>query len=209
VQRRGVTRRRVERPLRPEAPPDYDRFSDPILVRRAKDGDGRALAALCERHAPRVERLCRHLLEDPEDARDAAQDALAKLCVRLRQFRGESQFATWLHRLVVNSCRDVSERQRRRRCEALPEDARADADPRRDPVRAADVSALRSELCAGLADLPASQARVVVLKDGLGLSFEEVAALTELPLGTAKCYAHRARAGLRARLGERAAAGVA
>jgi RNA polymerase sigma-70 factor, ECF subfamily len=206
-----ATQRRIERPLRPDAPLDYVRLSDPILVRRAKDGDRSALAALCERHAPRVERLCRHLLDDPEDARDAAQDSLAKLCVRLRQFRGESEFATWLHRLAVNSCRDVAERQRRRRCESLAEDARADAaaDPRTDPGRAADLSALRDELCAGLARLPASQARVLVLKDGLGLSFDEVAALTELPVGTAKCYAHRGRAGLRERLERPDATGVA
>jgi RNA polymerase sigma-70 factor, ECF subfamily len=202
-----VTQRRVERPLRAPTPLDHGRLSDPILVRRAKDGDRRALEVLCERHAPRVERLCRHLLDDPEDARDAAQDSLAKLCDRLRQFRGESQFVTWLHRLAVNSCRDVAERQRRRRCEALPDDESAAVgacpDLEADPGHAADLSELRAELCAGLARLPASQARVVVLKDGLGLSFEQIAALTELPVGTAKSHAHRGRAGLRARLGER------
>ncbi len=67
----------AERPLRTDAPLVYERLSDPILVRRAKDGDARALDALVERHAPRVERLAHHLLRDPEDARDAAQDALA------------------------------------------------------------------------------------------------------------------------------------
>src|SRR5881392_4091305 len=105
-------RRPIQQSFRPEGPLVYARLSDPILVKRAKDGDTRALEALCERHAPRVESLARHLLRDPEDARDAAQEALAKLCVRLRQFRGEAQFSTWLHRLVVNTCRDVAERQR-------------------------------------------------------------------------------------------------
>ena len=91
----------MAQPLRQEAPLRYERLSDPILVRRAKDGDPRALEALCERHAPRVEKLAGHLLRDREDARDAAQESLAKLCVRIRQFRGESQFSTWLHRLVA------------------------------------------------------------------------------------------------------------
>src|ERR687884_2002092 len=86
----------------------HERLSDPILVKRAKDGDRRALEVLCERHAPRVERLARHLLGDTEDARDAAQESLAKLCTRIRQFRGEAAFATWLHRLVVNTCRDAA-----------------------------------------------------------------------------------------------------
>src|ERR671927_403971 len=105
-------RRRMAQPLRQEAPLRYERLSDPILVRRAKDGDALALEALCERHAPRVEKLAAHLLRDREDARDAAQEALAKLCVRLKQFRGESQFSTWLHRLVVNTCRDLAQRRR-------------------------------------------------------------------------------------------------
>src|SRR5919198_3254842 len=96
-------RRPIEQSVRPDGPLVYARLSDPILVRRAKDGDAQALATLCERHAPRVEKLAAHLLRDPEDARDASQEALAKLCTRIRQFRGESQFTTWLHRLTVNA----------------------------------------------------------------------------------------------------------
>ncbi len=190
--------RRIAQPPRPERPLDYERLSDPILVRRAKDGDRLALATLCERHAEKVERLARHLLRDGEDARDAAQESLAKLCVRLPQFRGESRFSTWLHRLVVNTCRDVAERQRLRRCEALPDDTRAAVDG--DPARAVALAELRAELGESLAGLPERQAEVVVLKDAFELSFDEIAAIQDMPVGTAKCYAHRARARLRARL---------
>ncbi len=186
--------------MRPEEPLRYERLSDPILVRRAKDGDARALEVLCERHASRVERLARHLLRDPEDARDAAQESLAKLCVRVRQFRGDSQFTTWLHRLVVNTCRDVAERRRARPWEELVEDRRVASDA--DPQRAAEASELRRELCGELAGLPAAEARVIVLKDALGFSFEEIASGTGMPVGTAKCYAHRGRNRLRDRLGD-------
>jgi RNA polymerase sigma-70 factor, ECF subfamily len=191
-------RRQIRQDPRREPPLVYEKLSDPILVRRAQDGDGRALATLCERHAPRVQRLAAHMLSDPEDARDAAQEALAKLFVRLGQFRGESRFATWLHRLVVNTCRDVADRQRVRRCDPLAEDERISVEP--DPAAAADLSELRKELGAGLADLSKEQASVVVLKDALGFSFAEISARSGMPVGTAKCYAHRARAGLRARL---------
>src|SRR5919112_1254402 len=85
--------RRIVRPLRPERPLEYERLSDPILVKRFKDGDRQALTTLCERHAAKVERLSRHLLGDTEDARDAAQESLAKVCARLPQFRGESLFS--------------------------------------------------------------------------------------------------------------------
>src|SRR5438046_10684791 len=110
----GSRRRQIHQSFRPEGQLVYARLSDPILVKRAKDGDARALAALCERHAPKVERLARHLLRDPEDARDASQEALAKLCVRLKQFRGESQFSTWLHRPVLNTRRAPPRRPRAR-----------------------------------------------------------------------------------------------
>lgn len=193
------TARQIRRPLRDDPGVVHDRLSDPILVTRAKNGDRLALEELCARHAPRVERLARHLLRDPEDARDAAQEALAKLCIRLKQFRGESQFSTWLHRLVVNTCRDAAERQRTRTHEPLADDLRAGADG--DPSRAAGISELRRELCDSLAAISPDQARVIVLKDALGYSFEEIAEASGMPVGTAKCHAHRGRNRLRERLG--------
>ena len=86
MQPRHRRSRPIEQPLRSDGPLEYERLSDAILVRRSKDGDAQALAALCERHAPRVERLARHLLGPGEDARDAAQESLAKLCATLGQF---------------------------------------------------------------------------------------------------------------------------
>jgi RNA polymerase sigma-70 factor (ECF subfamily) len=191
--RQSVTTTRREPPL------VYEKLSDPILVRRARDGDRKALATLCERHAPRVERLALHLLDDAEDARDASQEALAKLCVRLPQFRGEARFTTWLHRLTVNTCRDVAARQRIRRHEPLLDDPRTAPDA--DPARSAERAELRAELGASLQELAPSQARVVVLKDAFDFSFEEISAASGMPVGTAKCYAHRARNGLREKLG--------
>ena len=191
----------VRKPLREQANLDYATLSDPILVTRAKSGDARALEALCARHAPRVERLARHILRDPEDARDAAQEALAKLCVRLRQFRGESQFSTWLHRLVVNTCRDVGERQRTRMHEPLPEELGADLE--HDLARGMRISELRRELCDSLEGISREQAQVIVLKDALGYTFEEIAAAVGMPVGTAKCHAHRGRNRLRQQLEDR------
>jgi len=163
------------------------------LIKRAKDGDSRALETLCTRHAPRVEKLARHILSNPEDAQDAAQESLTKLIKSIKQFRGDSQFSTWLHRLVVNTCRDVAQRQALRRHEPLFEDTRAGPEH-------PDTMALREELCNALAEISPAQAKVIVLKDALELSFEEVAQVADIPVGTAKCYAHRARERLRVRL---------
>jgi RNA polymerase sigma-70 factor (ECF subfamily) len=119
--------------------------------------------------------------------------------VRIRQFRGEAQFGTWLHRLVVNTCRDVATRQRSRRCEPLVADCRVGGDDA-DPARAAVLAELRAELAGELAAISAEQARVVVLKDALDWSFEEISERSGMPVGTAKCYAHRGRSSLRERL---------
>jgi RNA polymerase sigma-70 factor (ECF subfamily) len=190
--------RRIVRDLRPDGPLVYERFSDPILVRRARDGDKLALAALCERHAPRVERIALHMLRDPEDARDAAQESLVKLVQRIGQFRGQSQFSTWLHRLVVNTCKDVAQARWARATEPLLEDVRVATDG--DPARAAAAAETRRELGRCLAELPPAQATVVALKDAFDVSFEEISEATGMPVGTAKCYAHRGRNGLRERL---------
>ena len=188
----------IRQPIRQQAALAYEKLSDPILVTRAKDGDRRALEELCARHAPRVERLARHLLRDPEDARDAAQEALAKVCVRLPQFRGDAQFSTWLHRLVVNTCRDAADRRASRLHEPLGDDLRAG--PAGDPVREAGMSELRRELCDSLAGISPREAQVIVLKDAMGYSFEEIAEAAGMPVGTAKCHAHRGRARLREKL---------
>lgn len=190
--------RRIVRDLRSDAPLVYERLSDPILVKRAKDGDTHALVALCDRHAPRVQRLAQHVLRDPEDARDAAQESMVKLVARIDQFRGQSEFTTWLYRLVVNTCKDVAEKRSSERAEPLVEDLRVAADG--DPVRAVDLAETRRELGRCLADLPPAQAQVVGLKHAFDLPFEEIASVTGLPIGTAKCYAHRARNVLRTRL---------
>jgi RNA polymerase sigma-70 factor (ECF subfamily) len=174
----------------------YDKLSDPILVQRAKDGDARALDALLARHRPTVERLALRILRDAEDADDATQEALAKVCVRLAQFRGGAQFSTWLHRLAVNTCLDAVERRKSRVHEPL-DDSYAAAD---DPAREANISELRRELCDAFAGVSPREAQVVLLKDALGYSFEEIAEAAGIPVGTAKCHAHRGRARLSERL---------
>jgi RNA polymerase sigma-70 factor, ECF subfamily len=181
----------------------YSKLSDIDLVIRARNGDRKALDALVERHSPRVNRLAAQLLEDLEEARDAAQESLVKLCTRLRQFRGDAQFATWLHRLVVNTCRDRMAWQRVRRTEPLPPEDTTEGDDG-DLTRIALLGDLRRDVAEALSKLSRNQRIAVVLRDSFGLSYEEIGRVARMPVGTAKCYVHRARARLRARLEEQA-----
>ena len=170
-------------------------LSDVVLAARARDGDSRALESLVERHAPRVRRLAAYLLDDPQDAEDAAQEALAKVLTRIDQFRGESRFATWLHSLVTNTCRDLGERQRRRRHQPLEVVAEVASGEGLHDL--AIEHEQRTQLARQMQTLTGDQRHVMVMKDVLALSYEEIAEQLGMPVGTVKCHAHRGRARMR------------
>lgn len=198
--------RQLGETVRTALPGAYVRLSDADLADRARGGDQLALDALIERYAAKVSRMTAHLLDDIEDARDAAQESLLKVSERVRQFRGESLFSTWLHRLVVNTCRDIGARQQVRRTESL-ELVQHDGDSgSSDPTRLALVSDLRRELLQQLSRLSVEQRQMLVLRDALGFSYEEIAGALRVPVGTAKSYVHRGRVILRANLEEYATA---
>ena len=194
------------KPLQTESKPSvprlilYSKLSDSELVDKATNGDRRALDTLVERYSPRVNRLASQLMGDLEEARDAAQESLVKVCTRLKQFRGEAQFATWLHRLVVNTCRDRMAFQRVRRAEPLELDEHATDDI--DPSNLAVLTDLRRDLADALSRLSNDQRIAVVLRDSFGMSYKEISRVARMPVGTAKCYVHRARARLRTLLEE-------
>jgi RNA polymerase sigma-70 factor (ECF subfamily) len=193
--------RQTEQDPLPGRPQAYWKLSDVDLVSKARNGDGRALDALVERYAPRVQRIASQLMGDFEEARDAAQESLVKLCTRLRQFRGEAQFSTWLHRLVVNTCRDRIARQRVRQTEPLGLEDELAGDES-DPSRVAALTDMRREVAEALSRLSANQRAAVVLRDAFGFTYEEISRIARIPVGTAKCYVHRARARLRVALEE-------
>jgi RNA polymerase sigma-70 factor (ECF subfamily) len=203
-------RRNVRLTIDRVTPVEHASLSDVVLVVRARDGDGRAMEELVRRHQEDVQRLAAHLLRDPEDARDAAQESLEKLCTRLEQYRGEAQFSTWLHRLVVNTCHDLQQRQGRRRHDELrddplcPQAALQVDDPAPGVVEAATS---RPALRRALSSLSPSQRRIVVLRDLLAWPYDDIAHELDIPVGTVKSHVHRAHGALRGRLGELRRAG--
>lgn len=198
--------RQLGETVRTALPATYARLSDADLAARANRGDDLALNALIERYAAKVAKMTSHLLDDIEDARDAAQECLLKVSTRLRQFRGEAHFSTWLHRLVVNTCRDVGSRERIRATEDLDIARNNVASGASDPSRLALISDLRRELSHQLSRLSVEQQQVLVLRDAFGFTYEEIARSLRVPVGTAKSYVHRARLRLRANLEEYATA---
>jgi RNA polymerase sigma-70 factor (ECF subfamily) len=161
------------------------------------------MAVLVARHEPRVRALCRQLVA-PAEVDDAVQEVHLRVITRLAGYRGDSAFTTWLHRLTCNACHDVLRQRRRRSGRDVPLD---DGDARTheeaggaDPAEVVGCRLADADMLAALAGMPDGQRRLLVLRDLLDLSYEEIAAETGRPLGTVKCYLHRARAALGQRL---------
>lgn len=81
-------------------------MSDVELARRARDGEREAFGLLLERHYDLVYRVARRFAGNAADAEDIAQDVCVGLAGKLKSFRGEARFTTWLYRVALNACRD-------------------------------------------------------------------------------------------------------
>ena len=101
---------------------------DAALVVASKKGNQDAFALLVQRHQHRIFNLVFRILQQYDEANEVTQETFLAAWQGLPSFRGEAQFSTWLHRLVVNTCRDVAERQRTRVHDPLPEELGADGD---------------------------------------------------------------------------------
>jgi RNA polymerase sigma-70 factor (ECF subfamily) len=161
---------------------------DRPLVHRARGGDLEAFGELVERHRVAVQRVAAGMVGST-DADDVAQEVFLRALHRLERFRGEAPFRAWLLRIAHNTA--VSE-VRTRRPEPVDEAPDAGGGPRTpadELERREQADRLRTKL--GLLS-PAHRA-VVVLRDLEGLSYEEIAEITDAPLGSVKGRLHRAR----------------
>lgn len=180
-------------------------LTDEQLVERAQEGDRCALGELIGRYEQRTYNLAYRLMGNHADACDAAQEALVRVCVRLHNFRGDSQFSTWLYRVVTNTCLDELRRRGRTRCtsldEALPLDEgsvpRQAADDADGPVEYAERHEVQAAVQRAIMRLPYDYRVVVILRDLYDLSYQEIATALGTTLGTIKSRLHRARQALR------------
>ena len=175
--------------------------SDDLLVGRARRGDLSAFGELVERHREVVYRVSARMV-GVDEAEDVTQDAFLRAFHRLDRFRGESPFRSWLLRIAHNAALDALDRRRRDPVasdERGPDhdahvEARASAD--RTPADELEITERRQRLETKLEGLRPSHRAVLVLRDLEGLAYEEIAELTEMPLGSVKARLHRARAEL-------------
>ncbi len=175
-----------------------------LLISRSRAGDTRAFDGLVEQHQDRVYDLAYRITGHHADAQDAAQDAFVKAYLALATFRGDASFSTWLHRIAVNAALDAV-RRRSPGKSATVEAACTTTDPLADRAERVEV---RERIHRAIAALPLDQRTVVVLRDVQGWSYEEIAAIVEVPVGTVRSRLARGREALRADLADLAPAGA-
>jgi len=166
--------------------------SDEELVRAALSGDLQAFERLVDRHRDVVLRVPARIAGD-DDAEDVAQDAFLRAYHRLARWRGEGAFRTWLLHIAHNSALDAVAG---RRVEPMPLEEKLPDAPERTPAARLEAAERRRRLDIKLKGLSPTHRTVLVLRDVEGLSYDEIAAVADMPLGSVKGRLHRARAEL-------------
>ena len=168
------------------------------LVRRAQAGDGEAFSALVVEHQQFAYNLALRVVGDPHEAEDITQEAFVRAWLALPNFRGQAQFRTWLYRIVTNLCCNRLPRLRRDLLAMGDETAaQVPGAPDADPATTVEVGERCAFLHQQIEALPESYRMVVSLRYQQELSYEEIASVLSLPVGTVKTGLFRARARLR------------
>ncbi len=164
------------------------------LTGRARAGDRDAFGELVRRYGDQARRVARAVLQDPEDADDAAQDAFLSALVKLEQYDPSRPFGPWLMRIVANAATDRRRRRRVRQAEALDEGLIAGG---QRPDAVAERELLGERLRQALAELPERRRMAVVLFDVEGYSHAEIGGILGMPEGTVRSEVFHARRRLR------------
>ncbi|MEH3033737.1 MAG: RNA polymerase sigma factor [Aeromicrobium erythreum] len=169
------------------------------LLERALGGDRNALEDLLAALRPLVLRRCATFLPYNDDAEEAAQEALLTIATRLHDYSGRGSFRGWVTVVASNTARQTYRQLRRRFDERSTESLPESFDPRTTSV----IAGTRLDLLDALDQLESEHPATVeafVLRDLGSLPYDEVAALTDAPLGTVKARIHTARRFVRERL---------
>ncbi|MCX7865916.1 RNA polymerase sigma factor [Limisphaera sp. VF-2] len=170
---------------------DLSSVSDEALVQAAKQGHLEAFEELVARHRDKVYARALTILHNEEDAVDLSQEAWIKAWQRLQQFQGESSFATWITRIVINVCLDHLRRQKRLPVESL--EALEEETGLRDailppvtvnPTAGLERAELQARIWQALGRLSAAHRTVLILHEFEGMEYRKIAEVMGCSIGT-------------------------
>ena len=170
------------------------------VIARCQQGDRDALRALFERYKDRVYSIAMYSLGGDEQlAADVTQQVFIKLMTRIGQFRGDSEFATWLYRLVVNTCRD--EQRKQRRWVPLADSAFITATVKQTQTAQYATKELARQVQHALGELKPKLRWPLLLRYVEGLSYEEIGKVLGCSKGTVASRLNRGHSALSRKLG--------
>lgn len=173
---------------------------DARVIRACQQGDREAFHLLFEAYKDRVFSIARYSLGDEAAADDVTQQIFVKLITRIGQFRGDSEFTTWLYRLVINSCLD--ERRKRRRLLPVGEiDTMSSTANQGSPETGYARREVTDSVRQAINGLKPKMRLPVLLKYIEGLSYEEIAEVLGCSKGTVASRLNRAHKALAKMLG--------
>jgi RNA polymerase sigma-70 factor, ECF subfamily len=176
---------------------------DTQLVKASQQGDQDAFALLVQRHQHRVFNMSLRMLQDYEEASEITQEAFLAAWQGLPSFRGEACFATWLYRIAYNcSLRQLERRKRERALQAAIQAEQILGEVSREK-QAEDILELRdlqTMVREQMEKLPAKYRIVLILRHLQEMTYEEMADILTMPIGTIKTHLFRARNLLKERL---------
>lgn len=186
-------------------PPMSELDNDTLLVKLAKNGDQAAFTTLVERHQGKLYRLVLKYVHCPTEARDLTQEALLQAYRCLSSFQENSRFSTWLSGIALNLARNFVNRSPKgdfveyeENCAHLAEESTLC-----DPVHNHERSVFLDALSQSIDALPGEMREYIVLIGLEGCSYEEIAEMLGVPLGTVKSKVSRARQRLRESMKQR------
>jgi RNA polymerase sigma-70 factor, ECF subfamily len=184
--------------------------SDLSLVRRVQRGERGAYDLLVLKYQHKVVKLVMRYLRNPADAEDVAQEAFVKAYRALPQFRGDSAFYTWLYRIAINTAKNALATRERNpvsyELDLQNSDESSDMvgrlkDPE-TPEGLALTEEIRDTVNHAIEQLPEDLRTAIVLRELEGMSYEEIAASMDCPVGTVRSRIFRAREAIDRRLRE-------
>ncbi len=171
--------------------------NDLILIRRFQRGDASAFEEIIFRYQDKIYNFCRHMLGNASDAEDAAQDVFLKAYQNLNKFKPEASLYTWLYRIAVNTCIDYKRKplleslfKSSKEGDEFVVDHPADSP---SPERLYESKQIGNAIQLALGRLSEKLRTVIVLKEIEGFSYEEIAEVLDVSIGTVKSRISRAR----------------
>ena len=190
-------------PQDPPPGPELRELPDRELVLRCQRNESRAFDELVARHQDRVFTAVTRFCGNAEDAADIVQRAFINAFRKIQEFKGDSAFSTWIYRIAFNQA--ISFRRENRRpsisLHAKDEDGLiAEPVDDRAPGESMETEETRKKVQQALELLDEQDRQIIILKDLQGHSYDEIAAILQIPKGTVRSRLHRARMELKEKL---------